>query len=354
MAHHFWHPVRSGICRFVQKPVKSRFLATWLIILFYSLLIPSVWADTLPTIILIHGVGEERPGYYDEWKELLLRGGLVGEIREVYWQDAVGDRWLKRDPEVDNARARRRLFGLVGRFYDSVIGACPDVTRYLTLPHVRKAMRDSFMNEYRASVAHGAPVCVIGHSWGTVIAYESLNQFKPRVPTCVVTLGSPLGRLWEHRNVLGPLCRGIENVRVTSEKVRRFLNEGSARDTLPRAKTEAPLSVFQDSPERPASAQEWDNFYVECDVIGSELLGYRNITYDSAVSVLGDTAGCHDATRHLRDPQVIRSLLAWLANPPAASVRAESAPVERSPRIPRAGVFLKSSTLGVSTVPRGR
>ena len=110
--------------------------------------------------------------------------GLAELTNEPY--DAQGPRAAIR-PAM-NGLARLRWFaplglGLAGRF---VYRALSQVSRYLTDDTVRRTAQDLVL-------AHIDPTTrlVIGHSLGSVIAYEALHRTNH--PTALLTLGSPLG-----------------------------------------------------------------------------------------------------------------------------------------------------------------
>jgi hypothetical protein len=87
-----------------------------------------------------------------------------------------------------NALARLRWFapmglGLAGRF---VYRALSQVSRYLTNNTLRRNAQDLVLTHINPDTR-----LVIGHSLGSVIAYEALHRTQH--PTALLTLGSPLG-----------------------------------------------------------------------------------------------------------------------------------------------------------------
>ena len=80
---------------------------------------------------------------------------------------------------------RHELFdGLDSR----VIAFLKQVNRYLTDQSFRKLVHLEV-----STAMEQAPRVVIGHSLGSVIAYEWLRENKPEQPPALITLGSPLG-----------------------------------------------------------------------------------------------------------------------------------------------------------------
>jgi metacaspase-1 len=78
------------------------------------------------------------------------------------------------------------------RFADEYIG---DFTRYLVSRSTRTAVKAELKNALRALEGPG-PLTIVSHSWGTIVAYESLLDLEVELPSLRVqrlfTLGSPL------------------------------------------------------------------------------------------------------------------------------------------------------------------
>lgn len=101
----------------------------------------------------------------------------------------------------------------------------PDVHEYLFDEAARERMLDSLADRLRGG---GEPFVVIGHSLGSVIAYEQLRRFKG--DDCdvalFVTIGSPLGmkEIQDHLRTTGKLR--------TPECVRKWLNFSDPLDNV--------------------------------------------------------------------------------------------------------------------------
>ncbi|MBV8822978.1 MAG: hypothetical protein JO123_09330 [Ktedonobacteraceae bacterium] len=76
---------------------------------------------------------------------------------------------------------------------DDYIG---EFTRYLASRTVRTAVKEKLKEKLRPLAASGDDISLISHSWGTIVAYESLLDLETELPTFTLrnlfTLGSPL------------------------------------------------------------------------------------------------------------------------------------------------------------------
>ncbi|MER5886910.1 antibiotic ABC transporter ATP-binding protein [Streptomyces sp. NPDC001941] len=150
-----------------------------------------------------------RSGDLPPWDEGDVEEGLEEELLAAWWRAAA-----EADPAVDGPdedgtrglvgfgasralhvqRVRAALDALAGsRFFGKVsdrlmVLALKQVRRYLTEPALRAAARD----RVAAEVGPDTRV-VVGHSLGSVVAYETLCAHPEWPVTDFVTLGSPLG-----------------------------------------------------------------------------------------------------------------------------------------------------------------
>lgn len=86
---------------------------------------------------------------------------------------------------LDALSRSRFLAGVADRF---LLGVLHQVRRYLTEPATREFVLERVAGTVRADTA-----VVIGHSLGSVVAYEALCAHPEWPVTALVTLGSPLG-----------------------------------------------------------------------------------------------------------------------------------------------------------------
>src|SRR5262249_52593146 len=122
-----------------------------------------------------------------------------------------------------------------------------DFAKYLVSRTVRMAVKEKFKEQLRP-LASGYRIGVIAHSWGTVVAYDSLIDFEIEYPALrvanLITLGSPL---W---------------------LVRYLLDNRTGR--------------------RPAGVGNWINIYAQGDLIGSWLKPGFQVNQDFLVPNFGD------------------------------------------------------------------
>ncbi|MDX3071521.1 hypothetical protein [Streptomyces sp. MI02-7b] len=105
------------------------------------------------------------------------------------------------------------------------------VNRYLTDRDFRKLVH----LEMSAAMEH-TPRVVIGHSLGSVIAYEWLRENKPANPPALITLGSPLG--------LEPIRRRLDpsyGPLGLPDRVRSWTNIAAGHDAVAMVKKLGPL-----------------------------------------------------------------------------------------------------------------
>lgn len=90
--------------------------------------------------------------------------------------------WVQAGVRVLSRRVP--LVGTIG------LGFTADAEAYLTRPHIRTAVNDIV----RPHIEDAAEVVVVGHSLGSVVAFDVLRALNGKVPVRqLVTLGSPLG-----------------------------------------------------------------------------------------------------------------------------------------------------------------
>jgi hypothetical protein len=117
------------------------------------------------------------------------------------------------------------------RWTDEYIG---DFTRYLVSPSIRTAVKAELKQALIPLAPGGAPISIVSHSWGTVVAYESLLDLEVELPTLRVadffTLGSPLwmvGWLLQDRSGRKPrqAARWV-NIAAKGDRIGSWLRPG--------------------------------------------------------------------------------------------------------------------------------
>jgi hypothetical protein len=135
-----------------------------------------------------------------------------------------------------------------------------DVHDFLFVEERRKYMEERLLE--RLDVG-GGPFVVIGHSQGSMIAYDVLSQLDPKqyqVPL-FVTIGSPLGlpqvksrltKLTRQKDLRVPACVG-EWLNVADDSDPVAFDEDLSNDFLPKKTIRDELVVNLDSPKHPHS-----------------------------------------------------------------------------------------------------
>ena len=236
-------------------------------------------------IVWIHGIGQYSPGYSVEWENTFNRyfhfshsnyvevcwdtvfhpiGGIRGlEVDEVTIeltpQEQLAEAEVRKDLQtivlarasalaLSTVSARGRAEQITewsefaGIAADGRRGVLPawlsqpdaflgDFVKYLVSRRVRHAVKEKAKERLRPLVSSEYSTSLVAHSWGTVVAHETLLDLEAELPslqsTNLVTLGSPL---W---------------------LVRHFLDERSGR--------------------KPGNVANWVSIHARGDVIGSWL-----------------------------------------------------------------------------------
>ena len=250
-------------------------------------------------VVCVHGIGQQLKGEDSlavEWSSALCDGmrragcaeaelPAAGDVRCVFYGDvfrpagrrlAVGDPWLtaadatefdremlaawwrgaaESDPRVvdPGARTLARTPGGVQAALRALSGSAffaaladrvmlfdlQQVRRYMTDPQVRQAALD----RVAAGIWDDTRV-VVGHSLGSVVAYEALCAHPEWPVRALVTLGSPLGikNLIFDRLVPAPTAEGPGGVRGGwPAGVRSWVNVADAGDVVALVKDMRPL-----------------------------------------------------------------------------------------------------------------
>jgi hypothetical protein len=158
---------------------------------------------------------------------LLARASALGNAQARATARGGADTAVVEWSQIYRAPRTRSAFDWVFN-PDEYIG---DFVRYLVSRNVRNAVREKAKERLRPLAAMDYRISIVGHSWGSVVAYDSLLDLEAEQPGMevanLVTLGSPL---W---------------------MVRRFLEERSGR--------------------KPRQTASWINIHARRDLIGSWL-----------------------------------------------------------------------------------
>ena len=224
-------------------------------------------------VAIIHGVGKQDPQFADGMTQE-LKGRFAKELGQkiqdpaselailpVYWAPAVQDaeeelwRRMKRGGEMDFTTLRRFLVDFAG-----------DAIAYQPTPKDRRiydGIHEKFaesLNRLAAEAGEKAPLCVIAHSLGSVIASNYFYDLQhPKRPLIAARVKKKIGDT--------PLGRG--------ETFTLFYTLGSpiAMWSLRYPNFGVPIQVPSPglSKHYPDLAGEWVNYYDEDDVIAYPL-----------------------------------------------------------------------------------
>lgn len=262
-------------------------------------------------VIFVHGIGNHVAGYSDRWRAAFNRylSLPLDNFNEVVWDDVFdersrGLRGLEALPELqpeEQARAdaiTEEIRDLLESRYDlasdlaEASAAGPlgpaardraidrglmtwllnpeeylgDFVKYLASDRIREAVDARLSDKLNPLLQAGAPVVLITHSWGTVIAHHTLRALDPaRVPALHCTLGSPLWML----------------------PVRRMLHFDN----------------------RVRGADYWINVDAKGDLVGGSLLGKYAVNEDHSVPRVGG-GDAHGSYFHPDNAAVQRDIVA--------------------------------------------
>lgn len=169
-------------------------------------------------IVWVHGVGDINPGYSADWTNVFnpYLNNLPGsDFIEVYWRKLFLDKLneLKQNAVALAATSQQQaevqkellatLLTLAGANQALLLGWLmnPDAfvgefVKYLVDKGIRDAVKEEMKATLRPLAGNGYDISIIAHSWGTVVAYESLLDLQQEMPafqfTNLFTLASPL------------------------------------------------------------------------------------------------------------------------------------------------------------------
>ncbi|MGE0135526.1 MAG: caspase domain-containing protein [Dehalococcoidia bacterium] len=201
----------------------------------------SIGAPNDARVIFVHGIGNHVAGYSDRWRAAFNRylNLPLDNFIEVVWDDVFdtrsrGLRGLEPLPDLEadervraeelteeiralmesrlelaadlaepgtarllggGSRDRAAERGLMNWLlnFDEYIG---DFVKYLASDRIRTAVDNRLSERLNPLLQSGAPVILVTHSWGTVVAHHTIRALDgPAIPQLHCTLGSPLWML---------------------------------------------------------------------------------------------------------------------------------------------------------------
>ena len=141
------------------------------------------------TIILIHGIGNNNPGWSHAIKAHQVLQVEKARIIEFNYEDLMEHNWVNQ-LRVTAARLAASYYATpaAGLAANTVQDYIDDILMYFVVPAVRKKI----LNRLATLLEQHPDAILIGFSLGSVVAYETLkNHSHPQA--ALMTLGSPLG-----------------------------------------------------------------------------------------------------------------------------------------------------------------
>ena len=166
------------------------------------------------TLFLIHGIGDQKPGYSKEWQENILFYLKPNKINfvEIYWQDVFKKECITGKTPLQT-KLYNTLFDILTRkAINEKIGpveflkeAILDFVLYLTNRNLQKDIKDCLKKPLLQNNIK-KPLSIIAHSWGSVITYDALFDFFKEENDfsldTLFTFGSPLWLFKQMDNIL--------------------------------------------------------------------------------------------------------------------------------------------------------
>ncbi len=265
-------------------------------------------------VVWVHGIGPREAGYSDSWTQAYnecLNLPTTAYI-EVLWSDVYSSTTnkiplpLAMQEQVAEAQVRKNLTTVLlarvtalaqnpawlgERAQIANEGATSQTlllpawvvnpedyigqfVKYLVNPDVRDAVKEQMKEQLRPLAESCENISVIAHSWGTVVAYESLLDLETEMPELQIanlfTLGSPL---WLVQNQLeDPSGRKPSNVA-------NWVNIHAWGDPIgaglaPAFEVDAEYAVAAFGDGDPHSSYfAPGNVAVQCDIVAATILG---------------------------------------------------------------------------------
>ncbi|MEU9620702.1 hypothetical protein ACIODT_30675 [Streptomyces sp. NPDC088251] len=185
-----------------------------------------------------HEYNDGKAGGEPEYAAIDLAPGLeeelliaIGSALDEDAGDSSQETKLYLPGAVQRALAGIQRSNLLDGRDSRAIAFVKQVNRYLTNPDFRKLVHLEMSTAMEQS-----PRVVIGHSLGSVIAYEWLRENRPENPPALITLGSPLG--------LEPVRRRLDRRHGPlgwPGQVRSWTNIAAGHDAVAMVKKLGPL-----------------------------------------------------------------------------------------------------------------
>lgn len=174
--------------------------------------------------------------YYHQTKDI---------SRDLPWIDALINKHSPTEQDIlDTNTWQRKLakfFFSAGDMFPFVIPLLPKVIRqiaaetrryFMNVDNIASEIRELLKRELRPMLSTNEKVLLIGHSLGSVIAYDTLWELSrleklPGKVDLFLTLGSPLGMHYVQRRLMGYQQKGEQRY---PDNIRRWVNMSSVGD----------------------------------------------------------------------------------------------------------------------------
>ncbi len=208
------------------------------------------WADVFSSMMSVDNLGTNKIALPLTTQEQLVEAKvrqnmttvLLARTTALAQSPALLGEWSQMTQKVATGRAGLQPWVLNP---DAYIG---EFVKYLVSRDVRNAVKEKAKEQLRPLANSGDNCSIIAHSWGTVVAYESLIDLENEIPVFqlahLFTLGSPL---W---------------------LVQYLLDDPSGR--------------------KPRNVANWVNIHAQGDVIGAGLTPGFQVDADDTVANFGD------------------------------------------------------------------
>jgi pimeloyl-ACP methyl ester carboxylesterase len=142
-------------------------------------------------VILIHGIGNNNPGWSADVEADKILGVSKADIVEFNYEDLMERNWLN-STLVWGARIAASYYAgpAAGMAANAAQDYIDDILTYFVAPGVRKAI----LYKLVTTLENHPDSVVIGFSLGSIVAYETMKNYPEHAKNHLfITLGSPLG-----------------------------------------------------------------------------------------------------------------------------------------------------------------
>jgi hypothetical protein len=244
-----------------------------------------VWSDLVNRAVTALAVASSAPETGELSDTERDRHSAAEEIKEAL-RDHIDQHMLRSASETDGGPAAAAMAAdSAGLVSIPGLSCVDDFAVYLIDDGVRQQIINRFANVVRPQLQASHLLDVVGHSWGTVVAYEGLRR--------------------------------LEDEGLTAPLVRNFFTVGAALSLGPVKRR---LRAANQNGRKPANAVRWINLDASGDLVGGPLKGrpfsvdfdFLNLTAVGCSSVVGivDPLCAHSSYFHKSNADVNQGIFA--------------------------------------------